>query len=96
MLLGRCGQACSDAVLRPPTLPCAGRSGVKLNVKEFVGSVSRLAWARLNGCPWSAMTCAFAARGGHQEVLTWARERGYPWNEGTVVRSPLGAGTWWS
>jgi hypothetical protein len=54
-LLGRCGQACRDAVLRSPKLPCAGRTaGVKLKVKEFVGSVSRLAWAKDNGCPWKA------------------------------------------
>jgi hypothetical protein len=26
--------------------------GVPLELKDFVGSVPRLAWAKANGCPW--------------------------------------------
>ena len=37
-----------------------------------------LQWARQNGCPWDWMTCTFAAKGGHLEVLQWARENGCP------------------
>ncbi len=38
-------------------------------------------WARENGAPWDEWTCAFAARGGHLDVLKWARENGAPWND---------------
>ena len=37
----------------------------------------------MNGCPWSAGTCSFAAGGGHLEMLQWARANGCPWNERT-------------
>jgi hypothetical protein len=58
-LLGRCGQACRDAVLRSPKLPCSGRTvGVTVEVIEFVVSVPLLAWAKENGCPWKARVCA--------------------------------------
>ena len=60
-LLGRVGQACRDAVLRSPKLPCAGRTvGVTLKISKFVGSIARLTWARDNGCPWNANTCCEA------------------------------------
>ena len=42
-----------------------------------------LKWARANGCPWDEGTCAYAAMGGHLEVLKWARENGCPWDERT-------------
>ena len=32
--------------------------------------------ARVNGCPWSEWTCAWAAEGGHLEVLQWLRANG--------------------
>lgn len=38
-----------------------------------------LQWARQHGCPWNAMTCASAARGGHLAVLQWARRNGCDW-----------------
>jgi hypothetical protein len=83
-LLGRVGQACRDAVLRSPNLPCAGRTaGVKLLVKNFVGTVKLLAWARANGCPWNWRTCTHIVRGGCLVVLQWARARNCPWDEGT-------------
>ena len=34
-------------------------------MSNFVGSVSRLAWAKERGCPWDARTCAHAAWKGH-------------------------------
>ena len=42
-----------------------------------------LQWARQNGCPWGAWTCAAAAEGGHLEVLQWARQNGCRWDEWT-------------
>ena len=33
-----------------------------------------LRWAREHGCDWDFRTTAFAAQGGHLEVLRWARE----------------------
>jgi len=83
-VFGRVGQACLDAVLRSPEIPCAGQTvGVKLGVKDFVGSVKLLAWANDNGCPWDAHTCAVVAKGGHLEVMQWAREHDCPWDERT-------------
>ena len=38
-------------------------------LREFVGSMERLAWAKNNGCPWVARTCAWVAMGGRLEVL---------------------------
>jgi hypothetical protein len=32
-------------------------------------------------CPWNEFTCAYAAVGGHLEVLQWAREHDCPWND---------------
>ena len=90
-LLGRCGRACRDAVLRSPKLPCAGRTvGVPLRVKEFVGSVGLLTWAKANGCPWGARTCELAGAGGRVEVLKWAREQGCDWGEGTCASAAAG------
>ena len=44
-----------------------------------------LKWARANGCPWTEMTCEYAAIRKRTEVLKWARENGCPWN-GSVWR----------
>jgi hypothetical protein len=49
-------------------------------VKDYVGSVERLDWARGNGCPWTTRTCAVIALGGHLDVLKRAVERGCPFN----------------
>ena len=74
-VFGRVGQACRDAVMRSPELPCAGRTvGVKFRVEEFVESVKLLAWAKDNGCPWDDRTCEAAFRSGHMGVMRWARE----------------------
>jgi hypothetical protein len=45
-------------------------------VRNFVGSVGRLAWAKERGCPWDAKTFAFIAEFGTVEVAKWAKERG--------------------
>jgi hypothetical protein len=36
---------------------------------------------RADEWPWDAWTCAYAAKGGHLEVLKWARENGCPWEQ---------------
>ena len=83
-LLGRVGQACRDAVLPSPKLPCAGRTvGVPLLVENFLGSVELLAWAKENECLWEAKVCTLAAWGGQLEVLQWAREHHCPWQPDT-------------
>ena len=44
---------------------CAGRAaGVNLVVKDSVGFVERLAWAKKHGCPWTDRISTLAARGG--------------------------------
>jgi hypothetical protein len=41
---------------------------------NFVGSVSRLTWAKeQRGCPWIAATFMCIARGGNVEVARWAK-----------------------
>ena len=46
-----------------------------------VESISRLQWARANGCPWNRHTCSGATKNGHLEVLQWARDNGCSWDE---------------
>ena len=48
-------------------------------------------WAVDNGCafPWDVI-CAFAAFGGHVDVLDWARDRGCPWDEETCASAAEG------
>jgi hypothetical protein len=56
-----------------------------LRVRDFVGSVERLAWAKERGCPWDASVCEYAADGGHLDVLKWAWEHGCEWNQWTCA-----------
>jgi hypothetical protein len=49
-----------------------------------------LQWARANGCPWDAATCAWAAEGGHLEVLQWARANGCDWDKLTCSEAAWG------
>jgi len=56
-----------------------GPPRLKFRVMDFVGSVERLVWAKERGCPWidtrgpmPKSVCAYAADGGHLEVLKWA------------------------
>jgi hypothetical protein len=76
-VLAQVNRAGRDAVRLPADHACApaGRTvGVPLKLMDFVGSVGRLAWAKGNGCPWVARTCAFVAEGGDLEALQWAQE----------------------
>jgi len=78
-------------------LPRAGKGGAApLVLREFVGSVKRLAWAKNNGCLWVSRTFAEAAASGGSgrlEVLGWALEHGCPCDAPTSWEVPLGAGT---
>ena len=62
-------------------------STVTTTMTSAVESISRLQWARANGCPWNWRTCAYAAENGHLMVLQWARENGCPWDEDTCTRA---------
>jgi len=69
----------------------AGKSaGVPLKVKDFVGSVGRLAWTKANGCPWVQHMSRHVARGGSLDVLRWARQHGCPWSELTCALAAQG------
>ena len=37
--------------------------------------------------PWNEDVCAYAAKGGHLDVLKWARENGCPWNEQVCINA---------
>ena len=56
---------------------------LRLRVKDFVGSVERLAWAHATECPWEELVCSYAAEVGHLEVLKWARQQDCPWDSMT-------------
>jgi hypothetical protein len=82
-----------------PPLPRAGKSaGVPLLVGDFVGSETRLAWAKANGCPWTAATSRRVARGGRLEVMVWAWAHNIPCGRRTCVaaasKGHLGVLTW--
>jgi len=53
-----------------------GDSQWRTRVGKAVGSISRLHWARENGCPCDGRVMYLAARGGHLSILQWARENG--------------------
>ena len=78
-LIARVGRA-SRAMVVASSLPRAGASvGVPLKIQDFVRSVELLAWAKENGCPWIARTCAVIAEHGDLQVLRRARELDCPW-----------------
>ena len=90
-LLARVGRGCRDAV-RSSGMPIAGVKGgaCPLEVKDFVGSLELLAWAKASGCPWNERTCALAAARGHLVVLKWAREHHCPVDEWTCAYAAWG------
>ena len=89
-MLARMGRPWLAAVLASG-LPRAGKTaGVPLKLKEFCGSVELLAWAKDNGCPWKARTCALATAGGNLKVLQYAREHGCPWSKATCEYAARG------
>jgi hypothetical protein len=83
VLFGQANRACRAAVVAfgVPQEEAAGDDsddeGIEggpllLRVKDFVGSVERLAWAKARGCPWeNTRICEYAAEDGHLEVLKW-------------------------
>jgi hypothetical protein len=73
-------------------LPRAGGAGqVRLHVKDFVGSVALLAWAKgCAGFPWTEKTCAAVARGGNLEVLQWAMGHDCPTDAATCLAAARG------
>ena len=84
-MLSRVDHACRTSV-EASGLPLVGGSESKpFLVRAFTATVEMLRWAKANGCPWTARTCAYAARGGHLEVLKWAREQECPWDAWTCA-----------
>jgi len=89
-LVARVGRG-SRAVVVVSGLPRAGTTvGLPLKIKDFVGSVELLAWAKENGCPWIERTCAMIARHGHLQVLRRARELDCPWDVSTCAAAAEG------
>ena len=81
----------SRAIVVASGLPRAGTSvGVPLKIQDLVESVELLAWAKENGCPWVARTCAVIARHGNLQVLRRARGHDCPWGESTCVAAAGG------
>ena len=54
------------------------------------GKIESLKCLRANGCPWNEDTCAFAAYGGHLEVLQWAHQHGCEWDKFMCMRAAAG------
>jgi hypothetical protein len=50
-----------------------------------VSGASILAGTPVGGYPWNVLTCAYAAGGGHLEVLQWARANGCDWNKWALL-----------
>ena len=48
-------------------------------------------WLRAEECPWDMWTCAYAADGGHLEVLKWLRDKGCP-SKKAVCNAAAGGG----
>lgn len=44
------------------------------------GHFQLLIWAKENGCPFDAETCAMAAIGEQLEILQWLRKNGVDWD----------------
>ena len=88
--------ACAATALRQVTChrdhPCVARfpGGIRTRIAASVASPARMAWMRSMGLPWDERVCAYAAGGGHLEVLQWARAQGCPWDKWTCVRARAG------
>jgi hypothetical protein len=71
--------------------PASGAGAARVfKLVDFLGTFERLAWAKANGCPWTAQTCSLAALGGHLVALRWARANGCPWDELTPFNAADG------
>jgi hypothetical protein len=73
--------------MRKVVFTSVGEVRFPLRLKNHVGSISQLAWAKRMGCPWDSRTFASIARGGNVEVARWAKERGCPWDEWTCANA---------
>ena len=67
--------------LLPP--PSRGQVRYYSRGAAAAGSLKMLKWARVNGWPWDAWVCAYAAEYGHLEILQWLHANGCPWSEDT-------------
>jgi len=76
----------------PDGLPRAETPGAArvFKLREFIGCVERLAWAKDNGCPWVARTFALVAMRGQLQVLRWARAHDCPWDADACAHAALG------
>ncbi len=63
---------------------CYILQGYSVLISLFVCTVCR---ARALGFSWDKVTFAFAASGGHLEVLKWMRENGCEWNYATCLNA---------
>ena len=79
------------------TLKCLRRRGrlydecLLFAAAAMVGDLEAFKAMRLaENFPWDVLTCAYAAWGGHLEVLKWARENGCPWNVSTCANAARG------
>ena len=64
---GAAEAATSDAEKSGARTAASGMRHVR--TRRRAATLEVLQWARENGCPWDVDTCAFAAGGGHLEVL---------------------------
>jgi hypothetical protein len=60
------------------------------SVPACVESISRLQMTRDSGRHLAAATCAYAALGGHLDVLQWARQQECPWDSNTCAYAAKG------
>jgi len=63
-----------------------------MRLAAFQGSIETMKLLRSQDppCPWDEYTCAYAARGGHLEVLKWLRGQGCEWDSYTCAEAALG------
>lgn len=99
-MFARCNRAYRAAAV-DSELPRAGTSAeVPLDVKRFLRSLEKIEWAKNNGLPWTAKTCArmvllcpsaTTALGWPTSLamLQWARERNIPWDATTFNNAAL-------
>ena len=71
-------------------LPKLNKSTICENI-AFYGNldVLKLARGQSPSCPWDRWTCAFAALGGHLELLKWTIENGCPWDDRIFINAEL-------
>ena len=88
-----------DAVERGyvSTLKCLRRRGRLSDERLLCAAAARVgdlealkALRCAENFPWDEKTCAYAADGGHLDVLKWARENGCSWDEDTCSGAAFG------